>query len=156
LAGYSTLWLAKGAPNAQILTIEKVPEHVEIAQENFAHSPFGKKIQIFEGEALDILQQFVQQKQIFDMIFLDADKENYPNYLPLLLKLSQKGTLLLTDNLIPKIGEINRPHPDDLVATRTYQYNELLRSEERAETILIPTIVGDQGRLDALGITLLH
>lgn len=156
LAGYSTLWLAKGAPDAAIITLESNPEHAAVARENFKNAHLENKIELIEADAIESLKLFVERKERpFDLIFLDADKEAYPEYLPYLLTLSQPGTLLLTDNLIPKEDRINRPDPNDVNATSIYRYNSILAEHPHIETILITTIVGDCGRIDALGVSLI-
>lgn len=156
LGGYSTLWLAKGAPDAEIITLEYNPKHAAVARENFQRAGQGK-IKVIEGDALKTLQNFIKNGETpFDLIFLDADKEDYPAYLPFLLALSGPNTLLLTDNLIPKVSPINKPLEDDLTAVKIYQYNEMLASHQQIDTILATTIVGESGRIDALGISLIE
>ena len=156
LGGYSTLWLAKGAPDAKIITLEFDPKHAMIARENFQKAGKQNQILVIEGDAILTLTHFHETGEPpFDLIFLDANKEGYPLYLPLLLKLSKPGTLLLTDNLLPKENSINHPTQNDLEATGTYQYNDILASHPYIDTILVTTIVGEQGRIDALGVSLI-
>jgi predicted O-methyltransferase YrrM len=155
LAGYSTMWFASAAPDATITTIECNQKYANVARDNFKRSDLGNKIELIVENALKVLERYIQDGEPpFDLIFLDADKEGYPHYLPLMLALSRPGTLLLTDNLIPKHGEIKIPPPHDNIAASTYRYNELLTSHPKLETILVPTIVGEEGRIDALGISL--
>lgn len=155
LAGYSTLWLAKGAPDAELITLEYSKKHASVARENLQRSQHASRIKLLEGDAFEILKQFKENGEPpFDLIFLDAYNEGYPSFLPLILDLSRPGTLLLTDNLIPKEAPINHPSPDDLEGVNTYQYNQLLATNPRLETILSTTIVGERGRIDALGISL--
>lgn len=149
LAGYSTLWLAKGAPDAEIITLENNPEHASIARENLKGF---SQVRIIEDDALKVLKELTGP---FDLIFLDADKEGYPLYLPHLISLSRPGTLLLTDNLIPKAGTIENPHPKDQIAHKTYEYNQILSSHPQIETVLATTLVGDNARIDALGISII-
>lgn len=153
LTGYSTLWLAQGAPHAEILTIEYDPKHAAIARDNFKKA--ARNIQVLEGDAVDILAEMIGQKVVpFDLIFLDADKDSYPDYLPLILALSKTGTMILSDNLIPREVAINAPLHTDVQAVGVYKYNSLLASNPRLETILVPTIIEKWGRLDALGISI--
>jgi predicted O-methyltransferase YrrM len=155
LAGYSTLWMAQSVPDAEIVTLEYDPNHSAIAKKNFQDCGVSSQIKLIEGDAAITLQSMIQQnEEPFDLIFLDADKERYPLYLPLLLALSKEGTLLLTDNLIPKNGPINQPPPGDGIAAGTYHYNDLIASHPNLETILINTIVGISGRIDALGVSI--
>lgn len=157
LAGYSTAWLAKGAPDAKIITLECDPKHATVARSNFKQTHLNHRIEIIEDDASNTLNSFVEsQEEPFDLIFLDADKKGYPKYLPYLLKLSKPGTLLLTDNLIPREEQINQPASNDLEATNIYHYNSLLSENPNLETILITTIVGDNGRVDALGVSIIN
>ena len=152
LGAYSTLWLAHGAPDAQITTIECDPACVKVAKENIAHCPTHKNITLIEGYANQVMPTLDPS---FDLIFLDADKTYYVDYLPELLRLSRPGTLLLTDNLIPKKGPLNPCKPTNTGAKHTFAFNETIANHPRIETILTPTIVGRKGRVDALGISII-
>jgi predicted O-methyltransferase YrrM len=153
LTGYSTLWIAYGAPFAEIITIEHDPKHAEIARNNFLGAQ--QKITLLEGNALSLLQEMIDKKvEPFDLVFLDANKDCYPTYLPLILNLTKKGSLLLSDNLIPREDKINRPDPLDKQANAIYTYNAQIAAHPQLETILIPTIVEKWGRLDALGLSI--
>ena len=152
LAGYSTLWLAKAAPNATILTIEQNPIHAAQARTTFAELNYS--IILLEEDAKHALARLVQEGDSFDLIFLDAAKEEYPSYFPFIVALAHPGTLLLTDNLIPKGNITLQPAPKDIQAIKIYEYNRLLANHPALETALATTIVGDQGRIDALGISI--
>jgi predicted O-methyltransferase YrrM len=157
LAGYSTIWLARAAPEARIITLECNPKHASIARENFQNLNLNNRIEIIEADAIQALRSLIEYyEQPFDLIFLDAEKKDYPIYLPYLLQLSKSGTLLLTDNLIPKAAKINAPASSELEAIKTYDYNLMLASYPTIETILVTTIVGDEGRTDALGVSLIN
>lgn len=157
LAGYSTTWIAKAAPKAKIVTLECDAKHAAMAKANFKQSNLHDRIEIIEDDALNTLQNLInKQSEPFDLIFLDADKERYPMYLPYLIKLARPGTLLLTDNLIPRDAQINNPMPTELQANRVYEYNALLMSMPNIETIPITTLVGENGRVDAIGVSLIH
>ncbi|QLH37551.1 MAG: class I SAM-dependent methyltransferase [Parachlamydiaceae bacterium] len=70
LAGYSTLWLAKGAPDAEIFTIECNAQHTAVARKIFQHADLERRVHLLEGNALDILSRFIQRKDApFDLIF---------------------------------------------------------------------------------------
>ena len=147
LGGYSTLWLAKGAPNAEIITIESQTSHANVAIENLKAF---ESIQVLIGNANQILPTL---KPAFDLIFLDADKAYYTSYLPHLLRLSNSGALLLTDNLIPKKGNLDPDNPSNTGAKHTFEFNEMLANHPNIDTVLVPTIVGKKGRVDALGVS---
>jgi predicted O-methyltransferase YrrM len=157
LAGYSTLWLAKAIPSdGHIVTIDCNPEHVEVARKNLIDAGFERQVTLKLGLASEILKEMATSEHPFDLIFIDADKENYPIYLHWALKLARKGTLILSDNLIPKEQKIGEPDPLDQEACGIYQYNKEIASHPDLESILITTIVGEKGRIDALGLTIVN
>lgn len=158
LGGYSTLWLAKGMhPEGRLITLEREEKHIQIAREHFERAGFENRIELRQGEAEGLLKQMVAENEPpFDLIFIDADKENYPVYLDLTLALSRPGTLILSDNLIPKRGEILEPDPRDTEAVSIYDFNARMAAHPRLESMLFPTIVGENGRVDALGVALVH
>ena len=92
----------------------------------------------------------------FDMIFIDADKENYLNYLNKIKFLANDGALILSDNLIPKWKAIGQPHPKDEMAKSIYAFNEELVKDENLESAIISTLVGEIPRIDGLGITIFN
>jgi predicted O-methyltransferase YrrM len=98
-AGYSTLHLAHGASQnrGSVHTIENLKEKIELAKKNFKTSRL-KNITLIEGEALSVLKKWKQNKK-FDLVFLDADKENYGKYFDLLVPLLKIGGLIVADNI---------------------------------------------------------
>jgi predicted O-methyltransferase YrrM len=156
LAGYSTIWLARALPpEGELLTIEFDQMHARVARENIENAGFSSQVTVIEGVASLILERMVGEKEEpFDLIFIDADKENYPLYLKFVLELSHPGSLILSDNLIPKETEIGSPDPSDIQACGIYKYNQEISTHPRLESILVTTIVGEKGRVDALGVSL--
>lgn len=106
-AGYSTLWLAQALPkNGYLLTIEGRDSHAQLAQQNIQQAQLPVQIDVRHGRGCDILQELItQQCQAFDFIFVDADKQSYPEYLELSLQLSHSGTVIVLDNVI-RAGDI--------------------------------------------------
>lgn len=156
LGGYSTLWLAKALPtDGKLITLECEKKNIEVAEKNFRSAGLQDLIEIRHGFASELMQQMIAEKEeSFDLIFIDADKENYSDYLTLGLHLSRKGTLILSDNLIPKRGEIGFPDHRDKEALGIYAYNEIIAHHPGLEVALFPTIVGENGRIDALGVAI--
>lgn len=131
--------------------------HAVKARENLEYAGFSSQVTVIEGVASFVLERMVQEKEgPFDLIFIDADKENYPLYLKFALELSRPGTLILSDNLIPKEMEIGTPDPSDIQACAIYKYNKEISTHPRLESILVTTIVGRQGRVDALGVSIVR
>ncbi|XUD13317.1 hypothetical protein IGJ55_002498 [Enterococcus sp. AZ170] len=102
LGGYSTLWFAKAvAENGQVISLEYDQKHAKIAQENLALAGVSEKTTILVGAAAETLATMVQtQTSPFDLIFIDADKENNSLYLKYALQLAQPGTIIIGDNVV--------------------------------------------------------
>lgn len=102
LGGYSTLWFARGLEeNGEIITLEYNEKHAEVAKENLALAGVSDKVTILVGAATDSLEKLVQdQTPAFDLIFIDADKENNSAYLDYALQLATEGTIIIGDNVV--------------------------------------------------------
>ena len=100
-AAYSTLWLARALPeDGYILTIEGRDTHAALGQENIDAAKLPQKIDLKVGRAADLLRALPEDTEAFDFIFIDADKQSYPEYLELSLNLSHSGTIIVLDNVI--------------------------------------------------------
>ncbi len=156
LAGYSTLWMARAlAKNAKIVSLELDPHHAVISRKHLKDAGVGHMVEIREGIASVLLEEMIKKKEgPFDLIFIDADKESYPQYLEYAVALAESGTLILTDNLIPKGEAINQPAPTNVEATSIYAFNQKMAMHPRLESIIATTIVGNSGRIDGLGIAI--
>lgn len=120
LGGYSTLWLARALPpGGQIVTLESEPRHAEVARANIDRAGYSDAVEIRVGPALDTLPQLAAENAgPFDLIFIDADKENYPGYFDWSLKLSRPGTVIVGDNVV-RDGAILRPDAPDPITGAT-------------------------------------
>ncbi len=108
-AAYSTMWLARALPkDGYILTIEGRDTHAALAQENIDRAGFSQTIELRVGRAADILKALPSNVEPFDFIFIDADKQSYPEYLELCLQYSRPGTIIFLDNVI-RAGDIMNP-----------------------------------------------
>ncbi|MBI1450460.1 MULTISPECIES: O-methyltransferase [Acinetobacter] len=108
-AAYSTMWLARALPeDGYILTIEGRDTHAALGQENIDRAQLPQTIDLKCGRAADILRSLPEDTEAFDFIFIDADKQSYPEYLELSLNLSHSGTIIVLDNVI-RAGEILNP-----------------------------------------------
>lgn len=105
-AAYSTMWLARALPqDGYILTIEGRDTHAALGQENIDNAQLPQTVELKVGRAADILNALPETTEPFDFIFIDADKQSYPEYLELSLKLSHSGTVIVLDNVI-RAGDI--------------------------------------------------
>ncbi|WP_201283532.1 O-methyltransferase, partial [Klebsiella pneumoniae] len=100
-AAYSTMWLARALPDdGYILTIEGRDTHAAMGQENIDRAQLKQTVELKCGRAADVLKALPEDTEAFDFIFIDADKQSYPEYLELSLNLSHSGTLIFLDNVI--------------------------------------------------------
>ncbi|EZQ10665.1 MULTISPECIES: O-methyltransferase [unclassified Acinetobacter] len=105
-AAYSTMWLARALPeDGYILTIEGRDTHAALGQENIDNAKLKQTVELKVGRAADILKSLPENFEPFDFIFIDADKQSYPEYLELSLKFSRSGTIIFLDNVI-RAGDI--------------------------------------------------
>jgi caffeoyl-CoA O-methyltransferase len=131
--GYSALAMAEGlADGGQILTIENNPSHAKIAQGFFDRSPSGFKITLRMGEAFDILKTLPDEET--DLVFIDADKQNYSAYYRESMRILRNGGLMLADNTL-WYGRIFDPKDDDSRAIS--DFNELVNSDNAAEKLFL-------------------
>ena len=100
-AAYSTVWLARALPeDGYILTMEGRDTHAAMGQENIDRANLKPTVELKCGRAADILRALPEDTAPFDFIFIDADKQSYPEYLELCLNLSHSGTVIFLDNVI--------------------------------------------------------
>ncbi|TIR57959.1 MAG: O-methyltransferase, partial [Mesorhizobium sp.] len=102
LGGYSTIWMARGLPaDGRVVTLELEPHHAKVARSNFERTGVSDKVDLRLGPALQSLAALVSENAgPFDLIFIDADKPNNPNYLSWAMRLSRSGTVIVCDNVI--------------------------------------------------------
>jgi len=143
LAAYSTIWLARALPaGGRLITLESNPKHAEVARANIARAGLAEVVELRLGKALDTLPQ-IADKGPFDLIFIDADKPGYPDYLPWALKLSRRGSLIIADNVVRKGGVADAANPDPNIQG-VRRFSELLAGDPRVEATVLQT-VGSKG-----------
>jgi predicted O-methyltransferase YrrM len=153
LGGYSTIWLARGLTSGgSLITLEASAKHAEVARNNIARAGFADVVEVRVGPALDTLPLLeAQDRGPFDLIFIDANKDNYPEYLGWALKLSRVGTLILGDNVV-RDGEVIDPKSSDPRVQGTRRFIQLLADELHVKATVIQT-VGRKG-YDGIAIAL--
>ena len=134
--GYAALCLCEGMQeNGQLHTIDIKEELETIQRKYFDKSPWGSQIFQHLGEAMAIIPTLELK---FDLVFIDADKENYLNYFELILPKMNKGGIILSDNVLWS-GKVLEPlQKNDLSTKVLLEYNELLKNDTRVETVLLP------------------
>ncbi|MCC5598873.1 O-methyltransferase [Nostoc favosum] len=144
LGGYSTIWLARALPSdGRLITLEANPKHAEVAHANIAHAGLSDIVDLRLGQALSTLPQIAAEGHTFDLIFIDADKPNNPDYLMWALKLSRRGSLIIADNVVRGGAVVDAANGDPSVQG-VRRFNELLASEPRVSATAIQT-VGSKG-----------
>ncbi|WP_298155359.1 O-methyltransferase [Flavobacterium sp.] len=134
--GYATLCLCEGLQEHGVVhTIDIKEELVDFQRKYFDASPWGTHIVQHLGEALGIIPGIDQK---FDLVFIDADKENYLNYYEMILPKMNKGGIILSDNVLWSGKVVQELQPNDLSTKVLLEYNKLLRDDPRVETVLLP------------------
>ncbi|MEH2072517.1 MAG: O-methyltransferase [Nostoc sp.] len=145
LGGYSTIWLARALPkNGYLITLEANAKHAEVAQSNIARAGLSDVVELRLGQALSTLPQLAAEgRSSFDLIFIDADKPNNPDYLSWALQLSRRGSLIIADNIV-RNGAVIDTGSSDTSVQGVRSFNELLASEPRVSATALQT-VGSKG-----------
>ncbi len=145
LAGYSAIWMAGAvAEGGTVTTLELDPHHADIARRNFERAGVDGVVDLRLGPALDSLAAIEEEGgDPFDLVFIDADKPAYPEYVRWALRLARPGTLIVVDNVVIG-GRILDRTSMDAVVTGTRGALELLGAEERLLVTAVQT-VGSKG-----------
>lgn len=155
LGGYSAIWLAKALPeDGKLVTLELEPEHAQVAESNIKNAGFEDKVQVRVGPALETLKKMETEEWgvgkkngPFDLVFIDADKENNWEYVDQALKFSRVGTVIVVDNVGRK-GRIADPNFTEGDAGRsvvgTRRMFEMMGKDKRLDASAIQTI-GSKG-----------
>lgn len=145
LGGYSTLWMARAMPaDGHIITLEYEPKHAEVARANFAQAGVADQIEIRVGKALDTLPQLeAEGAGPFDLVFIDADKPNNTPYFEWALKLTRRGSLIITDNVVRQGAILDPDHADERVQG-VQRFFERIAHEPRVSSTALQT-VGSKG-----------
>lgn len=134
--GYAALCLCEGMnENGQLHTIDIKEELVDFQRKYFDKSPWGSQIVQHLGEAISIIPTLDIK---FDLVFIDADKENYINYFGLIVPKMNKGGIILSDNVLWS-GKVLEPLQKNDSSTKVLlEYNDLLKNDPRVESVLLP------------------
>jgi predicted O-methyltransferase YrrM len=141
LAGYSTICLARGlSAGGRVITLEVDPKHAEVAKRNFKQAGLEKVIELWLGNALETLPKlFSEGRGPFDLIFIDADKQNIPAYFEWAVNLSHRGSLIVVDNVV-RDGAVIDARSSDPNIQGVRRFIEILGKESRASGTAIQTV----------------
>ena len=139
LGGYSTIELARALPDdGRLVTLEIDPHHAAVARANLAAAGLADRAEVLTGPALDALETL---EGPFDLVFIDADKENNPAYVRAALRLSRPGTAIVVDNVVREGGVLEAGSADPRIAG-TRALFDLVGVEPRLTATAIQTVGG--------------
>lgn len=142
LGGYSGICLARGfEDNGQLTSLELNEEYANLAYRNLSKAGFANQVTYMTGPALESLEELIQNNQTFDFFFVDADKENYENYLNCCIKLAQDNAVIVCDNVLAR-GSVADETMEAIRHTESMKkFNQTIASHPMLESTLLP--IGD-------------
>lgn len=154
LGGYSTAWLARAVPpGGRVVTLELSAAHARVARRNLDRCGVGDKVDILVGPAARLMRCLIAEGEAaFDLIFIDADKEPYVEYLDLALRLSRPGTVILADNVV-RDGAVLEEAPEDPEDRSIRAFNAALAAHPRLDSLILPVV---REELDGLSISIVR
>jgi caffeoyl-CoA O-methyltransferase len=141
LGGYSTIWLARALPpDGRLISLEYEHRHAEVARRNVADAGLADRVEIRVGRALDGLADLeAQGAGPFDMVFIDADKPPYAEYLQAAVRLARPGTLIVADNVV-RDGKVAAGPSDDPAVTGVQRFNAALAQDHRVAAAVVQQV----------------
>ena len=140
--GLSALCIAKGLPaNGKLITIDNSIEFLNLAEKYWVKKDVRDKIESVIGEGVEVLKNLLDRKKCFDLVFIDADKNNYNNYYELSLKLIPSNGLIIIDNMLWG-GEVADPTIIDKSTVAIRNLNKKILKDDRVEFCLLPLADG--------------
>ena len=142
--GYSALCLAEGlTEKGKLLTIEHNDELEDMIRRNLALSPLGEKIELVIGDAKEELRRLGERREakgaeLFDLVFIDADKKEYCDYLDLVLPLMREGGWILADNTLWDGHIVDPTYDKDRQTVALRAFNDKVMQDERLEKVILP------------------
>lgn len=138
LGGYSGICLARGlGRGGKLISLEVKPSFAQFAKDSLAMAKLDHLVDYRVGEAMHILPKLAEEGEVFDLVFIDADKKNYPHYLEWALELSRPGGVIVGDNALLHDRVLDESDGREAtVAMRTF--NEMVMRDERLEGLILP------------------
>ncbi len=138
--GYSALSMALANEEVLITCLDKNEKTSQVAINFFNKAKVEKKINLIVGEAIESLNNLISENKKFDLVFIDADKENYINYYNLCFKLISNNGLILIDNVLWK-GDVKDKNKNDKMTNIIREFNSYIKNDNRIEKTILP--IGD-------------
>lgn len=141
LTGYSGIFIARALPDdGKLITVDLIKKHSDAANMFFDKAGLSEKIEVVTSPGIDYMKKLKDSGKTFDFIFVDANKDSYPDYFHAAMELSHTGTVLVFDNAL-RSGRIIEEAGDDIELEGTQILNKLMANDKRIESLLIP--IGD-------------
>ncbi|OMF94158.1 O-methyltransferase [Paenibacillus sp. FSL R7-0337] len=142
LGGYSGICLCRGlAQEGRLTSLELKADYAELAQSHLQQAGFGDRVEYRIGPALDSLKLLEAQGHRYDFFFIDADKENYPNYLEYAIRLASPGAIIAGDNIFLRGRTLNTEKNGPAVQAMR-RFNEMIAGDPRLTSTLLPAYDG--------------
>ena len=136
--GFSALTMTLALPvDGKLITLDHDEKIVQVAKNFFKKGNLERKIETIVAPALDTLKKMIQEKKIFDLIFIDADKGNYKNYYELCLNLINKSALIIFDNVLWH-GDVYKKSVTDKQTNVMRDFNKYIKNDRRIEKVILP------------------
>jgi predicted O-methyltransferase YrrM len=141
LGGYSAILMARAlSPGGRLITLEARAEYAEVARQSIERAGVGDRVEVRVGPALEALPELEQEEAgPFDLVFIDADKVNTPNYFAWALDRTRPGGLIIADNVVRK-GTLGDPADPDEATKAQRRLHEMLAGEPRVDATTIQTV----------------
>ena len=138
LAGYSGVWIARALPpGGKLFTLEKSSKHAQVARSSFEHANLNDRVEVHEGTALDLLPK-LQAQGPFDLVFIDANKDGYPDYLAWAVANLRPGGMVAAHNAFRGGGVVTPENDDDQAM---HKFNQALAEHRQLDSTILA--VGD-------------
>ena len=135
--GYATLCLAEGlSENGKITTLDRDERVAGFYKPVFKNSNFSDKINAILVDAIEFLKNYTGEK--WDLVFLDANKRKYVEYVELLLPQIESGGLILADNVLWKNKVLNNIDSKDKITKSLHEFNTFVKEDKRIEAVMLP------------------
>ncbi|ORX97349.1 O-methyltransferas-like protein family 3 [Clohesyomyces aquaticus] len=144
LGGYSTIWLANANPNIKVTTVEVDKHHAEVAQENFKKAGVDDRIEVRLGPGVEVLPPLAEEvkqgkRGAFQLVFIDADKENNWNYVDVALGMCDSGAEIIVDNVVRK-GKLAVENTGDSRIEGARKVVEMIGKDDRLDGVVLQTV----------------
>jgi len=135
LGGYSGIWLARALPSdGRLITLEINPTHANLVRTAFAKAGVSDRAEVRVGKALDLLPH-LESEAPFDLVFIDADKPPYPQYLEWALRLTRPGSIIVADNCVRSGKAFDQPEDEGMAGI--VEYDKRVAGDERLMSLVL-------------------